>query len=132
MDDPAPATRRLTVSARSPVPPFEQIRAQICALVERGALCAGDRLPPVRQLAADLGLAVGTVNRAYRELEAQGLVVTKRRTGTHVARYARPVDEAERRRRLAEAAADYVCAARTLGAQEPEITAALAAALADQ
>lgn len=58
----------------SPVPPYEQLREQIAGLIATGLLQAGQRLPPVRQLAADLGLAGGTVARAYRELEQAGLV----------------------------------------------------------
>ncbi|HEY3870557.1 MAG TPA: GntR family transcriptional regulator [Actinocrinis sp.] len=121
--------RSLSVDPRSAVPPFEQIRSQIAALVEAGTLRAGDRLPPVRHLAADLGIAVGTVNRAYRELEAEGLVLTRRRTGTHVAEAAEPASEEERTRSLAKAAAAYVRAARNLGADDEATRAALESAL---
>lgn len=69
----------------SAVPPYEQIRAQIAALIALGTLETGARLPPVRRLAADLGIAAGTVARAYRELEQSGLIVTRRRNGTSVA-----------------------------------------------
>lgn len=58
------------VDTTSQVPPYEQIRAQLAALIVTGRLAEGDRLPTVRQLATDLGLAPGTVARAYRELEA--------------------------------------------------------------
>jgi GntR family transcriptional regulator len=62
------------VDLRSAVPPYEQIRSQISSLVAVGALAPGSRLPTVRSLAADLGIAAGTVARAYKELEAAGLV----------------------------------------------------------
>lgn len=75
----------LTVDSGSPTPPFEQIREQLAGAVLAGVLEAGDRLPPIRQLAADLGLAAGTVARAYAELEAAQLVVTARGRGTRVA-----------------------------------------------
>lgn len=75
----------LVVSLASPVPVYEQIRAQVAAAVAVGALRPGDRLPASRDLARDLGIAVGTVQRAYRELEAAGVVVSRRRTGTVVA-----------------------------------------------
>lgn len=68
-----------------PTPPYEQVRRQLADLIAHGRLRAGDRLPPLRQLAGDLGLAVGTVNRAYRELEAEGLLVSRRGGGTRVA-----------------------------------------------
>jgi len=67
------------------VPPFEQLRAQFAAQIESGRLAAGAKLPPVRRLADQLGLAANTVARAYRELETAGLVVTGGRNGTSVA-----------------------------------------------
>ncbi len=75
----------LEVDARSAVPPYEQLRQQVTALVLGGALAVGARLPSIRQLANDLGLAGGTVARAYRELEADGVVETRGRHGTVVA-----------------------------------------------
>jgi DNA-binding transcriptional regulator YhcF (GntR family) len=66
------------------VPPYEQVRLRIAALAAAGDLAAGAKLPPVRQLATDLGLAANTVARAYRELEQAGLVETRGRAGTVV------------------------------------------------
>jgi GntR family transcriptional regulator len=74
----------LEIDPASAVPPFEQMRAQIAGLIATGALAAGTRLPPIRQLAGDLGLAPGTVARAYRELELSGLVLSRGRHGTRV------------------------------------------------
>jgi DNA-binding transcriptional regulator YhcF (GntR family) len=85
----------LRVDPADPTPPYEQLRRQIATLVATGALDDGERLPPVRQLAADLGLAAGTVARTYRELEAEGLVTTRRAAGTRVRRPAgRPAPDA--------------------------------------
>ncbi|WP_418275998.1 GntR family transcriptional regulator [Isoptericola jiangsuensis] len=75
----------IRVDLGSPVPVYEQVRSQVAGLVAVGELAAGDRLPASRNLAHDLGIAVGTVQRAYRELEQAGLVVSRRRTGTVVA-----------------------------------------------
>ncbi|HMR48071.1 MAG TPA: GntR family transcriptional regulator [Arachnia sp.] len=75
----------LRIDVASSVPPFEQIRAQVSGHIAAGDLRPGDRLPTVRDLASDLGIAVGTVQRAYRELETQGLIVSRRRHGTAVA-----------------------------------------------
>ena len=72
----------LEVDPRSPMPPYEQLRQQVTTLVLGGALTPGDRLPAIRQLANDLGLAGGTVARAYRELESDGVVTTHGRHGT--------------------------------------------------
>jgi GntR family transcriptional regulator len=74
----------LEIDPRAPVAPYEQLRQQITALVLAGGLAPGDRLPAIRQLANDLGLASGTVARAYRELESDGVVSTHGRRGTIV------------------------------------------------
>lgn len=74
----------ISVNLSSATPPYEQIRAQISSLITLGALEPGTRLPPVRGLAADLGLAAGTVARAYKELEQARLIETRRRNGTVV------------------------------------------------
>lgn len=65
-------------------PPYEQLRTQIAALVAHGELTPGTKLPTVRQLGLDLGLAANTVARAYRELEADGVLVAEGRRGTFV------------------------------------------------
>ncbi|ABL83371.1 MULTISPECIES: GntR family transcriptional regulator [unclassified Nocardioides] len=101
----------------SPVPPYEQLRSQLAARAASGDLAAGTRLPTVRALAAELGLAVNTVARAYRELEADGVVVTEGRRGTFVAASA-----AGRSTEAADAAAAYVATARRLGLTLPEAT----------
>lgn len=85
---------RIVVDLGSAEPPFEQVRAQLAGLIGSGRLLPGERLPTVRALAADLGLAVNTVARAYKELEAAGLVETRRRAGTVVASGAHTADVA--------------------------------------
>lgn len=74
----------ITLDAASPIPPFEQIRSQIADQIRTGHLADGQRLPTVRQLAADLRVAPGTVARAYTTLEQQGLIRTRRSRGTTV------------------------------------------------
>ncbi len=69
----------------APEPPYEQLRRQIAARAASGELAPGSRLPTVRALAAEAHLAVNTVARVYRELEADGVVVTEGRRGTFVA-----------------------------------------------
>lgn len=75
----------IVLNTVSPVPPTEQIRSQVADLVRSGDLAAGERLPAIRQLAGDLGVAPGTVAKAYSTLEAEGLLVTSRARGTRVA-----------------------------------------------
>jgi GntR family transcriptional regulator len=118
----------LRVVAGDPTPPYEQLRRQLADLIGAGVLSPGDRLPPLRQLAADLGLAAGTVARTYRELEAAGLVVSRRGGGTRVAERAR-LPRTEVRAALRSAADTYVQQARLLGATDAEIEVATRRAL---
>jgi DNA-binding transcriptional regulator YhcF (GntR family) len=76
---------QLTVDTRSAVPPFEQLRVQLVEQIGDGTLAAGAKLPTVRRLAEDLGLAANTVARTYRELESLGLIETRGRNGSFVA-----------------------------------------------
>ena len=123
------ATTALRLLPGDPTPPYEQLRRQLADLIGAGVLAAGDRLPPLRQLAADLGLAAGTVARTYRELELAGLVVSRRGGGTRVAEGARR-PPAQLRTALQASAAAYVQSARLLGAADDEIRGAVAEALA--
>jgi GntR family transcriptional regulator len=100
---------RLEVDTASPVPPFEQVREQLAGAILAGTLVPGERLPSIRQLAADLGLAAGTMARAYAELEGAGLVVTARGRGTRVADRVGAADAVQ------SAADAYVAAARDGG-----------------
>jgi DNA-binding transcriptional regulator YhcF (GntR family) len=90
----------LSVDGKSSTPIFEQLRVTVIGAVRDGRLPAGARLPTVRELAADLGLAVNTVARTYRELETAGIVVARRD----------PTDAA-----MASAARVYAETARALG-----------------
>ena len=74
----------LTISLASPVPIHDQLVAGLRGLIASGTLAKGDELPPVRQLAADLGINLNTVARAYRELTDAGLLASTRGRGTVV------------------------------------------------
>ncbi len=100
----------ITLDEASPIPPFEQVRAQLADLIRTGQLADGQRLPTVRQLAADLRIAPGTVARAYTALEQQGLIRTRRSRGTTVV--APPIPPPPDAR---SAAASYAGTARGLG-----------------
>ena len=103
----------ITVDPEAAAPPYEQVREQIRAQVVAGELTPGTKLPTVRRLAGDLGLAVNTVARAYRELEALGVIETRGRAGSVVT--GGGVERAAR-----EAAHDYVARLRALGVGRDE------------
>jgi DNA-binding transcriptional regulator YhcF (GntR family) len=104
----------IRIQADSPTPPYAQVHDQIATMVRAGVLAPDTRLPAIRQLANDLGVAPNTIARAYRELEQDGLVATRGRNGTTVlAPPAQPVtaggDEVD------EAAAQYALEVRHRG-----------------
>jgi DNA-binding transcriptional regulator YhcF (GntR family) len=117
----------IALDPESSDPPYEQLRSQITAMVLNGELRPGDRLPPIRQLAGDLSLASGTVARAYRELEADGVVRARGARGTTVV--GSPTT-ASSRAGLLDAALTYATAATAAGAALDEAVAALRVAYA--
>ena len=74
----------IRIDVTSPTPLVEQITDEIRRAIAAGDVTMGDSLPPVRQLAADLGVNLNTVARSYRALEAKGLIRTRRGQGTIV------------------------------------------------
>jgi DNA-binding transcriptional regulator YhcF (GntR family) len=104
--------------------PYEQIRARISEQARSGALPVGYKLPTVRGLAESLGLAANTVAKAYRALEADGVIETRGRNGTFVAAAG---SAAEREASLAAQA--YAERVRRLGLTERDAVAAVQDAL---
>lgn len=108
----------LSIDAESTIPPFEQLRSQLADAVITGRFKSEDRLPTVRKLAGDLGLAVNTVARAYRELELAGIIEARGRHGTFVTSSPSP-----RSRSGARSAAAFVQRMRELGIGDAEMLA---------
>ncbi|CAL9573463.1 HTH-type transcriptional repressor YtrA [Streptomyces sp. enrichment culture] len=115
---------KIAIDAASATAPFEQLRAQIAAQARAGTLPAGYRLPTVRGLAEQLGLAANTVAKAYRALESDGVIETRGRNGTFVAAAG---DAASRE--AATAALDYARRAQRLGLDRDAALAAVHDAL---
>lgn len=112
------------VDAEAGVPPYEQIRVQVRDAVRSGSLAAGAKLPTVRRLADGLGLAVNTVARAYRELEADGIIETRGRAGSFVALQGDPTE-----RQAQDAARQFADRIRRLGLPDEAALALVQAAL---
>lgn len=76
----------ITLSSSSMTPIYEQLTTQIESLVIDGKLAAGEALPSVRSLAAELKISALTVKKAYDRLEEEGLIVTVHGKGSFVER----------------------------------------------
>jgi DNA-binding transcriptional regulator YhcF (GntR family) len=114
----------IRIDADSPTPPYEQVRSQLAQQISDRTLEVGARLPTVRKLALDLGLAANTVARAYRELEEAGLIETRGRAGSFVS----PAGHSSRARAY-EAARQYADAVRALGLEADEALRIVTSAL---
>lgn len=120
----------LAIDPNSQIPPYEQLRRQLIEQISSRKLPAHTKLPAVRRLAADLALAPGTVARAYKELEAEGYLITKGRGGTLVAPIAAIDDEsAARAQDLAET---FVRDMRELGLGTEAILGEVRRAMSDE
>ena len=75
----------ITVDADDRRPIYQQVADGIKALIAKGDLREGEALPPVRQLAADLGVNLNTIATAYRELQGEGLITVRHGSGAVVA-----------------------------------------------
>ncbi len=114
----------ISIDASSSTPPFEQIRGQLAGRIASGQLPVGTRLPTVRGLAVQLGLAPNTVARAFGELEHAGLVHTRGRAGTVVS-----AAGSAARARAEAMAREYAHAVHALGLDEAEAVDIVRAAL---
>ena len=93
---------QIHISTADGVPIYLQIVNQIKYLVSSGRLSAGEELPPIRTLAEKLVINPNTVARAYRELEAVGIVEKRRTAGTYVSDQGSPLARRERLKILTE------------------------------
>ncbi|HUH11490.1 MAG TPA: Clp protease N-terminal domain-containing protein [Longimicrobiales bacterium] len=120
----------LTLDAAADTPLYEQIIRAVEVAVATGKLEEGERLPTVRQLAAELEIAPGTVARAYQALEEKGVVVTEGARGTRVAPAGhRTSPDDERATALEGLFRSAVVAAYHMGAKGKEVRAALERAM---
>ncbi|MCL2514886.1 MAG: GntR family transcriptional regulator [Microbacteriaceae bacterium] len=113
----------LRIDGTNPAPASEQLRRQVLAQVRDGALAPGTKLPTVRALADELGIAVNTVARSYRMLEDDGIIEAFGRRGTFVANQGDVVQQ-----QLQAAATEFARKAASLGvsaddAREAAVTA---------
>ena len=111
----------IVLSNSSDKPIYEQIAAQIRDAVAAGELAAGEQLPSIRALAAQLRISAITTKRAYQDLETQGYVTTVPGKGCFVAEQNLDLLREERLRRVEASLARAVCDARVCGLSDDEL-----------
>jgi DNA-binding transcriptional regulator YhcF (GntR family) len=118
------ASLGLKLDPASAVPTFLQLRAQLIDRVRSGLLKPGSRIPTVRALAEELGIAPNTVAKAYRQLEEDGILQTRGRNGSFVSPQGGAAE-----RKAQEAAGEYAARMRQLGIGRAEALSFVADAL---
>ena len=112
---------QLHITTSEGVPIYLQIVNQIKYMVASGRLSPGDEMPPIRVLAEQLVVNPNTVARAYRELEAAGVVEKRRTAGTYVSDGGSPLARKEQIRILSERLDALLSEARQMGISVDEV-----------
>jgi GntR family transcriptional regulator len=110
----------LQIDPHNPVHVYEQIRGQILLMISAGTLAPGTQLPTIRQLASDLGIAKGTVSKAYEGLFRDGAIESRGRNGTVVSAQPRTFDAAQKHVLLLAAVEQLALTVRQLGVSPDE------------
>ncbi|WP_283673777.1 GntR family transcriptional regulator [Butyricicoccus sp. Marseille-Q5471] len=95
-------------------PIYQQLMEQLTEQIVSGQLLPGDKVPPVRELAAEAGVNPNTMQRALADLEREGLLYTNRTSGRYVTEDKSMID-AVREQIAADRIADFMNSMRQLG-----------------
>ena len=83
----------ITLNYRDARPIYEQVRDGLRRLIVSGAIADGEKLPSVRALASQLAINPNTIQRAYRELESEGYILSVAGKGSFVAQVDRLAEQ---------------------------------------
>ncbi len=120
------------LDARSGVPPYRQLVDQVRQAVSLGLLRPGDQLPPVREVVRQITINPNTVHRAYRDLEAQGIVEGRAGSGTFVLALTAPVTDPQRQSELQRDFTIWLAEARASGMDDEAIAALVSLAMRNE
>jgi GntR family transcriptional regulator len=125
MNDEEPLIR-FRLDPRSGVPAYRQLVDQVRQALRLGLLKPGDQLPPVREVVTQITINPNTVHRAYRDLEAEGLVAGQQGRGTFVLEAPVPSTAPERQAELHSELVAWIGRARSAGMDDEGISALVA------
>jgi len=111
----------ITIETSGFIPIYEQIKKGIKGEISLGVLKANEALPSIRDLAAELVINPNTVARAYRELEHEGFITTRKGKASFVAENSTSLIQGERMRLLEDVFDRAIAEARKFGLDATEI-----------
>ncbi len=111
----------ITIETTGFIPIYEQIKNGIKGKISLGVLKANDPLPSIRDLASELVVNPNTVARAYRELESEGFITTRKGKASFVTDNSSSLIKQERQRFIDEVFERAISEARKFGLEEEEI-----------
>lgn len=114
----------IAINYRDPRPIYEQIQSELRRLMLTGALPPGSRLPSVRELAGQLAINPNTIQRAYRELESDGYILSVAGKRSFVAQVDKLAEQ--QKKQAVEAFQAAAQRLRALGLSGEELAALLA------
>jgi len=114
------------IDSNSSSPIYRQLRDQFREAVARGQVEPGSRMPSVRELSRRLVVNPNTIARVYRELELEGLLLTRQGVGVFVAQPKAELTQEVREKRLAEAVDQFLTEAVHLGFSQEDVAATVA------
>lgn len=120
------------LNPRSGVPPYRQLVDQVRQMVSLGLLRAGDQLPSVREVMRQITINPNTVHRAYRDLEAEGLVEGRQGRGTFIVEVGTPPTTPKRQAELHEDLVVWIEKARLAGMNDEAIMALVTLAVQEK
>lgn len=120
------------VSPTSGIPIYRQIMDQVRAMIAGGRVSAGDVLPSVRQMAADLGVNMMTISKAYAKLEAEQVLERSRGKGMVVAASLMNGSVAQRQQEVRPHLETGVVRGRQLGLSDKQILDVVQSLLREQ
>ncbi|EHL19207.1 GntR family transcriptional regulator [Peptoanaerobacter stomatis] len=111
----------IQVDVRSRVPIYEQIINSIKQMSISGVLLPNEKLPSVRELAKDMTINPNTIQKAYQELERQGIIYIKRGQGTFINPDIKAKNKEEKMANLKEIISNIVVESIYLGISKEEL-----------
>ncbi|WP_026770966.1 MULTISPECIES: GntR family transcriptional regulator [Sediminibacillus] len=112
----------INIDLQSNEPIYEQLKNQIMIQIARKDLKPGDGLPSVRRFAADLGINLHTVNKAYQQLKQEGFILIHRQKGVVVNPEGIPSVDGEYEEKLAQSLRPLIAESACRGMTEGEFT----------